>query len=261
MEKQYHPYHMVDPSPWPYTLSFSILGMAVGAVMYFHYNFPWLLLLGFGSAVLVFTCWTRDVVREATFLGKHTQRVVAGLKMGFLLFIVSEIFLFVSLFWAFLHAALSPAIEIGALWPPKGITPLDPFALPLLNTAFLLSSGATVTWSHHALVAGLRRESLIGLGVTLCLGTLFTLCQALEYSQAPFTIADSVYGSSFFLATGFHGLHVIVGTIFLGVAWARTYYYHFGRRRHLGFEMACWYWHFVDVVWLLLYIIIYWWGS
>ena len=233
----------------------------IGSVIYFHYSFIILSALGL---ICVLTClffWCRDVVRESTFQGHHTKRATQGLKMGFILFIVSEVLLFFSFFWAFFHSSLSPAVEIGCNWPPLGINPLDPFSVPLLNTTILLSSGATVTWAHHSIVSGDRNEALTGLLCTVILGIIFTCLQAFEYVEAPFSIADSVYGSVFFIATGFHGFHVIVGTIFLFVCLIRLNNFHFTRTHHLGFEAASWYWHFVDVVWLFLYVCIYWWGS
>jgi len=178
-----------------------------------------------------------------------------------ILFILSEICFFFSFFWAFFHSSLVPTIELGSVWPPQGIEVLNPFSVPLLNTAVLLSSGATVTWAHHAIISGKRDEAIQGLFLTLILGALFTSLQVMEYIEASFCIADSVYGSVFFVATGFHGLHVIIGTTFLAVCWFRLLYHQFTRHHHFGFEAASWYWHFVDVVWLFLYVCIYWWGS
>lgn len=242
-------------------MSCSVLMTTIGAVIYFHYSVFYLILLGLTCVSVCLYFWLRDVVRESTFLGHHTKRTLYGLKMGFILFIVSEILLFFSFFWAFFHSALSPAIEIGCSWPPLGIQPLDPFSVPLLNTTVLLSSGATVTWAHHSIVSGNRKESLTGLLSTVLLGLLFTALQVFEYIEAPFSIADSVYGSVFFIATGFHGFHVIVGTAFLSICLVRLNNFHFSRTHHFGFEAASWYWHFVDVVWLFLYVCIYWWGS
>lgn len=261
MGKVYHPYHLVDPSPWPYVMSCAALLTTLGAVIYFHYSQIFLFILGLISIALCMFIWLKDVVREATYQGFHTKAAVMGLKLGFLLFIVSEVLFFVSFFWAFFHSSLSPSVEIGVLWPPIGIEPLNPFSIPLLNTAILLSSGATVTWSHHAIVGGNRSEALTGLSVTVLLGLIFTGLQAFEYVEAPFSIADSVYGSTFFMATGFHGFHVIVGTVFLFICLIRLYKSHFTRSHHFGFEAASWYWHFVDVVWLFLYVCIYWWGC
>jgi heme/copper-type cytochrome/quinol oxidase subunit 3 len=187
--------------------------------------------------------------------------VQKGLSMGMILFIVSEVMFFFGIFWAFFHSSLSPNIEIGAVWPPKGIVTFDAWKIPLLNTIILLTSGASVTWAHHALVAGNRSETTLGLIFTVCLGLVFTMFQAYEYSHALFTIRDTVYGSVFFLATGFHGFHVIIGTIFLFACLLRHLNYHFTTKHHLGFEAAAWYWHFVDVVWLFLFISIYWWGA
>lgn len=261
MSKTYHPYHLVDPSPWPYVMSCGVLLTTLGTVVYFHYSQLFLVLTGLISIILCMFVWFKDVVRESTFQGYHTKVTVYGLKLGFLLFIVSEILFFFSFFWAFFHSSLSPSVEIGVMWPPTGINPLNPFSVPLLNTAILLSSGATVTWAHHSIVNGNREESLKGLSLTVILGLIFTALQAVEYVEAPFSIADSVYGSTFFVATGFHGLHVIIGTIFLFVCLIRLNYSHFTRSHHLGFEAASWYWHFVDVVWLFLYVCIYWWGC
>nr|ALO20653.1 cytochrome c oxidase subunit 3 [Cladonema pacificum] len=261
MSKTYHPYHLVDPSPWPYVMSCGVLLTTLGAVIYFHYSQLFLVVLGLISVAVCMFLWLKDVVREATFQGYHTKIAVHGLKLGFLLFIVSEVLFFFSFFWAFFHSSLSPSVEIGVMWPPTGINPLNPFSVPLLNTAILLSSGATVTWAHHSIVSGDRKNSITGLSLTVFLGLIFTALQAMEYVEAPFSIADSVYGSTFFVATGFHGLHVIIGTIFLFICLIRLNYSHFTKSHHFGFEAASWYWHFVDVVWLFLYVCIYWWGC
>jgi len=256
-----HPFHIVDPSPWPYLMGCSVLCTTIGAVIYMHFSNITLLLIGVLSVSLILYFWLKDVVRESTFMGFHTIATVRGLKLGFILFIVSEILLFFSFFWAFFHSSLSPSVEIGVLWPPQGINALNPFGVPLLNTAVLLSSGATVTWAHHNIVCGDKDQALKGLLTTVCLGIFFTLLQVIEYVEAPFSIADSVFGSTFFIATGFHGFHVLVGTIFLFICLIRLNYFHFTKSHHIGFEFASWYWHFVDVVWLFLYICIYWWGC
>jgi len=205
--------------------------------------------------------WWRDVIRESSYLGKHTRSVETGIKYAAVLFLTSEIALFFSLFWAFFHASLAPTIEIGAVWPPVGIAPLDAFQVPLLNTAILLTSGATVTWAHHGLVHGSRKDAINGLALTIVLGIIFTALQGLEYYEAPFTMADSVYGASFYLATGFHGFHVIIGTTFLLVCLVRLINWQLTQQHHIGFLFSCWYWHMVDVVWLFLFVSIYWWGA
>lgn len=261
MEKVYHPYHLVNPSPWPYVMGCGVLLTTLGAVVYFHYSRLFLLFFGFNVVLLCLIIWIRDIIRESTFQGCHTKVTVKGLKIGFLLFIVSEVLFFFSFFWAFFHSSLSPSVEIGVMWPPIGVNPLDPFSVPLLNTVILLSSGATVTWAHHSIIGGQRTEAILSLAITVFLGLIFTSLQIMEYVGAPFTIADSVYGTTFFVATGFHGLHVIIGTVFLSVCLLRLILFHFTRSHHFGFEAASWYWHFVDVVWLFLYVCIYWWGC
>ena len=188
------------------------------------------------------------MVRESTFLGFHTRRVQFGLRLGMVLFIFSEVFFFFSFFWAYLHRSLSPAVEIGSLWPPVGISCLDPFTIPLLNTFLLLSSGATITWSHSCLVSGLFSHCVFSLLITLFLGFSFRFLQCAEYFYCSFTISDSVFGSCFYLATGFHGAHVVLGSVFLAVCLLRLLFFHFTPTRHLGFVFAIWYWHFVDVV-------------
>nr|UDY72222.1 cytochrome c oxidase subunit III [Attacus atlas formosanus] len=256
-----HPYHLVDYSPWPLTGAIGVMTLVTGLVKWFH-NFNMnLLIIGYIITLLTMYQWWRDISREGTFQGKHTILVTKGLRWGMILFIVSEIFFFLSFFWAFFHSSLSPNIEIGSLWPPMNITPFNPFHIPLLNTIILISSGVTVTWAHHALMENNFSQTTQSLFITIILGIYFTILQAYEYLEAPFTIADSIYGSTFFMATGFHGLHVIIGTMFLLICFMRHNLNHFSSNHHFGFEAAAWYWHFVDVVWLFLYISIYWWGN
>lgn len=219
------------------------------------------LTLGFCMILYSMVVWWRDVVREATFEGHHTYAVQVGLRYGVLLFIISEVMFFVAFFWAFFHSSLAPTVEIGCVWPPKGIEVLNPWEIPFLNTVILLSSGAAVTWAHHAILAGNRPQGLLALALTIVLATIFTGFQALEYLEAPFTISDGIYGSTFYLSTGFHGFHVFVGTVFLTVCLFRYSKGHFTKQHHFGFEAAAWYWHMVDVIWLFLFVCIYYWGG
>nr|YP_009738132.1 cytochrome c oxidase subunit III [Ctenolepisma villosum]QIB71364.1 cytochrome c oxidase subunit III [Ctenolepisma villosum] len=258
---QNHPYHLVDQSPWPLTGALGALVTTTGLVKWFHQYNPNLFLLGFIIMLLTMIQWWRDISREGTFQGLHTIQVTTGLRWGMILFIVSEVFFFISFFWAFFHSSLAPTMEIGMSWPPIGIFPFNPMQIPLLNTAILLASGVTVTWAHHSLMEGNHTQALQGLILTVFLGVYFTALQAFEYYEAPFTISDAVYGSTFFMATGFHGLHVIIGSTFLMVCLLRHLMFHFSSNHHFGFEAAAWYWHFVDVVWLFLYISVYWWGG
>nr|ANJ70409.1 cytochrome c oxidase subunit 3 [Haliplus immaculatus] len=256
-----HPFHLVDYSPWPLTGAMGTMITVSGLVKWFHqYNLN-LFIIGTLIILLTMIQWWRDVTREGTYQGLHTYNVTMGLRWGMILFITSEVFFFISFFWGFFHSSLSPTIEIGAMWPPMGITPFNPLEIPLLNTLILLTSGVSVTWAHHSLMENNYNQSLQSLLITVILGMYFTILQAYEYIESPFTIADTVYGSSFFMATGFHGIHVIIGTSFLLICMIRHYLNHFSSIHHFGFEAAAWYWHFVDVVWLFLYISIYWWGS
>ena len=232
-----------------------------GIVSWFHLNSIFLFLIGIILLLIVIIQWWRDIRREGAIQGLHTSIVELGLRWGIALFIISEIFFFLRFFWAFFHRRLSPNIEIGSVWPPFGIKVFNPFQVPLLNTVILLSSGIRVTWAHHSLLIGNYSQTKIGLIVTILLGVYFSILQILEYFEASFTFADRIYGSTFFIATGFHGLHVIIGTLFLIVILVRHIKWEFRKDHHFGFEAAAWYWHFVDVVWLFLYIIIYWWGR
>lgn len=218
-------------------------------------------LVNFSVISLIAWIWWRDIIRESRFENRHTKEVVEGLKLGILLFITSEIFFFLSFFWAFFHTSLSPDIFIGQKWPCKGIISFDPIAIPLINTLILLRSGVSLTASHHLLITGKKEKRFNYLGFTILLGVYFTILQYVEYIEASFSIADSVYGSTFFIATGFHGIHVIIGTLFLTVCFFRILKNHFSSYHHFGFEASAWYWHFVDVVWLFLYLCIYWFGK
>ena len=225
MSIQKHPFHLVDPSPWPLVASVSAFSSTFGGVMYMHGYTGGGNLLALGIFMILYSMfvWWRDVVREATFQGHHTSFVQLGLRYGMILFIVSEVMFFVAFFWAFFHSSLAPTVEIGAIWPPKGIQPLNPWEIPFLNTVILLSSGAAVTWAHHAILAGYRQQAIMGLIFTLFLAVTFTALQGLEYLEAPFTISDGIYGSTFYLATGFHGFHVFIGTVFLFICLIRFY--------------------------------------
>jgi cytochrome c oxidase subunit 3 len=260
---QGHPYHLVSPSPWPIFTSLSLFTLTTSTVLTMH-NFQhagYVLALALTSLILSMGFWFRDVISEGTYLGNHTLAVQKGINLGVALFIVSEAFFFLAIFWAFFHSALSPTVELGASWPPLGIEAINAFELPLLNTVILLSSGVTVTYAHHSLIRGDRSGTLYGLIFTILLAVIFTGFQGVEYSVSSFTISDGVFGSCFYFGTGFHGLHVIIGTAFLAVGFWRILAYHSTENHHLGFESGILYWHFVDVVWLFLFVSIYYWGS
>nr|AXS65815.1 cytochrome c oxidase subunit 3 [Staphylinoidea sp. 15 KM-2017] len=256
-----HPYHLVDVSPWPLLSALSAMIMMIGTIKWFHFFTNNLFMLGLMIMLMIMFQWWRDITREGTFQGLHTLSVTQGLKWGMVLFITSEVFFFVSFFWSFFHSSLSPSVELGMHWPPLGIQTFNPLQIPLLNTLILLSSGLTVTWSHHSLLENNFKQTTQSLMLTIILGIYFTILQAFEYIEAPFSISDSIYGSTFFMATGFHGIHVIIGTTFLSICLIRHMNNHFSQLHHFGFEAAAWYWHFVDVVWLFLYISVYWWGG
>nr|AIZ58650.1 cytochrome c oxidase subunit III [Ornithodoros phacochoerus] len=254
------PFHIVDKSPWPITGSIAALSTMIGMINLMHLNKTNILILGFSIMILTMIQWWRDICRESTFQGHHTLIVIKNMKWGMILFIISEIFFFISFFWAFFHSSLSPNIEIGAQWPPEKILPFNPFSIPLLNTTILLSSGISITWAHHNLIMKIYKDTILALSITIILGLIFTTLQSWEYIQASFSISDSIYGTTFFMSTGFHGLHVIIGTSFLMTTLARVLMNHMTNNHHVGFEAAAWYWHFVDVVWLFLYTFIYWWA-
>ena len=273
-----HQYHILSPSIWPLIGALSAMAMFIGLVMWFHPPVfgdggKWVFGAGLIGVFFTMFSWWADVVKEAN-QGDHTPIVQLHLRYGMILFIASEVMFFVAWFWAYFNASLFPAgleqaadgawaLKEGAeaAWPPEGMVVLDPFGWPLLNTMILLCSGTTITWAHHSLIHGDRKGMIQGLWLTIILGLIFSGVQAYEYYHAPFGFADNIYTSTFFMATGFHGFHVIVGTIFLAVCLVRALRGGFTPQRHFGFEAAAWYWHFVDVVWLFLFVSIYWWGA
>lgn len=256
---QFFPSHLVERSIWPIFLSFTLFSLAISAVEYMHGYSTGVILLraSFVLTIMGMLLWWKDVIIEATFLGDHTKKVRDGILQGFILFVISEVMVFLSVFWAYAHSSLSPAVEIGGVWPPAGITPLDAFAIPFINTLILLSSGAYITWGHHALICNNRKALLTGTFITIFLALIFTFFQYVEYTSSGFTFADSVYGTVFYATTGLHGLHVLVGTLFIVVQYLRIINYHVTTSHHLGHESAILYWHFVDVVWLLLFGVVY----
>jgi cytochrome c oxidase subunit 3 len=254
-----HPYHLVDPSPWPVVGALSAFVIAIGAVMAMHHHGSYVFFAGIVLLLFTMFGWWRDVIREAKT--EHNDVVRLGFRYGMALFILSEVAFFAAFFWAYFDAALIPKEVNGFVWPPKSIRTLDPFDLPYVNTLLLLLSGTTVTWAHHAFAEGDMKEVLQKTGYTILLGVCFLGVQVFEYIHAPFGFKAGIYPSTFYMATGFHGFHVFVGVIFLIVAWLRTKANQFTATDHFGFEAAAWYWHFVDVVWLFLFVSIYWWGS
>jgi cytochrome c oxidase subunit III len=279
--KPNHDYHLVDPSPWPVLASIGALIMAIGGIGLMRWlqeselvlaglNIanPWIFLIGLALVLYTMFGWWRDTVRES-LAGYHTRVVSLHLRYGMILFIASEVMFFVAWFWAFFDASLYPGEphqvlrteHTGGVWPPQGVEVFDPWHLPLLNTLILLLSGTTVTWAHHALLENDRRGLVWGLTLTVLLGALFSVIQAYEYGHAAFDFSGNIYGATFFMATGFHGFHVLVGTIFLLVCLFRALAGQFTPQKHFGFEAAAWYWHFVDVVWLFLFAAIYIWGG
>jgi cytochrome c oxidase subunit 3 len=264
-----HPYHLVEPSVWPLIGATAAFALTAGLVLFMHDITASLLPIGVLLVLFTMVGWWMRVVKEATYEGHHTPVVQISMRYGMLFFIASEVMFFAAFFWAYFDAALFPEhakqftrIEVtGGVWPPEGVITFAPFDLPFLNTMILLLSGCTVTWAHHALQQGDRQATLQGLALTVLLGVCFTGLQAYEYSHAAFGFRDGIYSSTFFMATGFHGFHVMIGTIFLAVCWLRAYLGHFKPDHHFGFEAAAWYWHFVDVVWLFLFVCIYWWGA
>jgi len=277
-DAKHHDYHLVNPSPWPLTASISVAFMAVGLVIWmrsmnggaglFGVNGPWVFIAGFAGVAATAFMWWRDVIREGVH-GDHTPVVQLHFRYGMILFIASEVMFFVAWFWAYFNTALFPhdiqdvmrSEFIGGVWPPKGIQTFDPWHLPLFNTLILLTSGTTVTWAHHALLENDRDGLKWGLICTIILGVAFTCVQAFEYSHAAFSYGGNIYGATFFMATGFHGAHVIIGSLFLMVCLGRALAGQFNPKQHLGLEFAAWYWHFVDVVWLFLFACIYVWGA
>ncbi len=274
-----HDYHIIDPSPWPLIGSIGALIMAVGGIAWMQslkdasvttlgISGPWVFVIGLIVVIYTMYGWWADTIREA-HAGDHTKVVSLHLRYGMIMFIASEVMFFVAWFWAFFDAALFPAEAVqearvaytGGTWPPANVEVLDPLHLPLFNTVTLLLSGTTVTWAHHALLQGDRKGLIWGLTLTIVLGIIFSAVQVLEYAQAPFTFSNSLYGATFFMATGFHGFHVLVGTIFLAVCLVRAMRGDFTPKQHFGFEAAAWYWHFVDVVWLFLFFAVYIWAS
>jgi len=256
-----HPYHLVTCSPWPICLASALFVTTFGLSLYFTISLVRYALFGIFLCVIVLLAWFFSICREAVLLGSHSISVQTGLRLGFILFLLSEVSLFFCLFWAYFHSSLSPAIELGSVWPSPGITPLDPFSLPLLNTFLLLTSSATLTCAHLFILEWDTYSCFLSFSLTLLLGAQFLCFQSLEYFSSSFTIADSVFGSAFFFLTGLHGLHVFFGLLFLIFNYLRFLGFHFTPSRHLGLVFSIWYWHFVDVVWLFVFLIVYIWGS
>nr|YP_009445993.1 cytochrome c oxidase subunit III [Trocnadella arisana]AMY96198.1 cytochrome c oxidase subunit III [Trocnadella arisana] len=256
-----HQYHIVNYSPWPILTSVSMFSITTGSVLWMHSLNMKVMIIGMITLVLSSIQWWRDIIRESTFQGMHNKKVAIMMKWGMMLFILSEVLFFTSFFWSFFHMSLAPNIELGMMWPPMGIKSLNPMNIPLLNTIILLTSGMTITWAHHNILMKNFSKTYMSMLMTIMLGMYFTMIQMYEYIELSFSISDSAFGSTFFLMTGFHGIHVIIGTMFITNSLMRMNKLHFSKNHMVGFEAAAWYWHFVDIVWIILYISVYWWGM
>lgn len=257
---QKHPFHLVDPSPWPLFSALAAFVLCIGAILFMHGQDVYTFYIGLALFLFTLIGWWRDVLKESNTPLVHTEAVQRGLKIGMVLFIASEVMFFFAFFWGYFNAALFPPESIGHTWPPEKITPLDPLEWPYLNTLILLLSGTTVTWAHYALIEGRQKESAKALFLTILLAICFTGVQVYEYMHANFAFKDGIYPSTFYMTTGFHGAHVIIGTIFLSICWWRVRNGNITKNHHVGFEAAAWYWHFVDIVWLFLFFSVYLWN-
>ena len=260
-----HPYHIVEVSPWPAVASILALCLLFRVAYTAHAYSLELTIILFSSVlftlVLASYYWWRDIVREGSYEGVHSLFVQEGLRSGVLFFIVSEVMVFFGFFWAFFHSSIAPTFDLDLVWPPEEVNTIGAWGIPFLNTMILLSSGASLTWTHSALLGGSRKDALFSLAITIVLAAIFTFFQGIEYSSSVTSISDSVYGTTFYLLTGLHGFHVLVGAIFLAICLKRMYNDQFTSGNHIGFEAAAWYWHFVDVVWLFLFAFVYAWSD
>jgi len=257
--KKYNSFHLVELSPWPILTSFSFFSFALGVVIMVRHFYVFSFLLSLLLLLISSFLWGRDVHREGCYEGSHNFEVIVGFKVGIILFILSECFFFLGMFWGYLDLAEAPSVEFGGVWPPVGVSPFDPKGIPFLNTILLVSSGVSVTWCHHAIEEGDLGVSILSLFLTVILGATFTFFQLIEYYVASFTFACSSFSSVYFMGTGFHGLHVLIGRVLLLICLFRFNYLLISPNHRVGFECSVWYWHFVDVVWFCLYLIFYWW--
>lgn len=261
MIKINQPYFILNLRPWPILISFNAFNLLISNIIIINFKIN---IFSFINLIIIFiisSLWWRDIIRESTFQGNHNFYIINLIKLRIILFIISEIFLFISFFWNFLHNSLAPSIELGLNWPPKNIQFFNPLLIPILNTIILLTSRFTITLTHFYLLNNNKSKRLIFINLTIILSIYFLILQIIEYNEATFTFSDSIFGSSFYIATGFHGIHVIIGTIFLLINIIRMIKIHISFLHHIRFELAAWYWHFIDIIWLFLYITFYWWNN
>lgn len=261
MIKINQPYFILNLSPWPILISFNIFNIIISNIILINFKLNKFILINLILIILISILWWRDIIRERTFQGNHNYFIINLIKFRIILFIISEIFLFISFFWNFLHNSLAPSIELGLNWPPKNINFFNPLLIPLLNTIILLVSRFTITLTHIFLLNNNKKKRINFIILTIILSIYFLILQFIEYKQATFTFSDSIFGSSFYIATGFHGIHVLIGTIFLTINLRRIIKLHFSFIHHISFELSAWYWHFIDIIWLILYITFYWWNN
>nr|AKM70136.1 cytochrome oxidase subunit III [Greenidea kuwanai] len=261
MMKYNQPYFILNLSPWPILMSINIFNSMMSNIMMLNFKFNYFMMSNLMIMILISMLWWRDIIRESTYQGNHNFYIMNIIKFSMILFIISEMFLFISFFWNFLHNSLAPSIELGLNWPPKNIKFFNPMLIPLLNTIILLTSSFTVTLTHFFLLNNNKKNSIMFMNLTIILSIYFLILQMIEYKEATFTFSDSIFGSSFYMATGFHGMHVLIGTIFLMLNLMRMKNFHISFIHHISFELAAWYWHFIDIIWLFLYMTFYWWNN
>lgn len=261
MIKINQPYFLLNLRPWPILISLNTFNIIISNIILINFKFNIIIIINLLIIIIISIIWWRDIIRERTFQGNHNFYIINLIKLRIILFIISEIFLFISFFWNFLHNSLAPSIELGLNWPPKNIKFFNPLLIPILNTIILLTSRFTVTLAHFYLINNNKNKTLIFINLTIILSIYFLILQIIEYKEATFTFSDSIFGSSFYIATGFHGIHVLIGTIFLIINLIRIIKLHFSFIHHIRFELAAWYWHFIDLIWLFLYITFYWWNN